>query len=267
MSEISNPPAPAQMPVAPTPQGGTGNGFGIASLVLGIVTMAGFAIPFLNFATIATGVVGAILGITGLIIKFKPRKAAMAGVILSGLGLILSIVLVVVFTAAFAGATKAISGDTVPKAGPSSSASVDGQSSSSASFKDGILTTADMKIEITDHKIIPVGQPGNEYGTTPVIAFYYKTTNLTNKKLNPSTSWLFAMKAIQDNNPNAVNELNVGLLPDDRFRDTQLEDIKQGGIVENAVAYNLSDETTPVKLVASDLLGAIKIGTMTYNLK
>lgn len=93
-----------------------GNGFGIASLILGILTMVGFAIPFLNYGTIATGVVGVALGIVGLVVKFRPRKAAIAGLILSGLGLILSIILATIYTAALAGAGKALSESTFPAA-------------------------------------------------------------------------------------------------------------------------------------------------------
>jgi hypothetical protein len=227
--------------------------------------MAGFAIPVLNFAGIGTGVVGVILGIVGLVIKFRPRKAAIAGVILSGLGLILSVILVVVYAAALGGAAKAISDGAVPTASASSSAASESQPTES--FKDGVLTTAAMKIVITDHKIIPVGAAGNEYGSKPVIAFWYSTTNLTDKKLDPTTSWAFAFEAIQDNNPNAVNGLDVASLPDEQFLNTQLEDIKNGGTVQNAVAYQLDDATTPVDLVASTNLGQTPLGKMTFTMQ
>jgi hypothetical protein len=121
VSENSYPSAPTMPPAPQPPQRGPGNGFGIAALILGIVTMVGFAIPFLDFATIGTGVVGVILGIVGLIVKFRPRKAAVAGVILSGLGLLLSIILVVVYAAAFSGAVKALD-DSATASNPQSSA-------------------------------------------------------------------------------------------------------------------------------------------------
>ena len=54
-------------------------------------------------------------------------------------------------------------------------------------------------------------------------------------------------------------------LPDDRFLDSQLEAIKQGGTVENAMAYELDDTTTPVDLVASELF-TDEIGRTTYDL-
>jgi hypothetical protein len=264
--------APHQ-PVAPQPpQRAAGNGFGIASLILGILTMAGFAIPFFNYVTIATGVVGAVLGIIGLVIKFRPRKAAVAGLILSGLGLVLSIVLAVVYTAIFAGAAEAVSKATVPPAGTSASAApadsaAEDTSSATASFKDGVLTTSEMKIKITSHRVIPVGQPGNEYGTKPVIAIVYTTTNLTDKAINPTLAWIGSFEAFQDNDPNAVNKLDIGSTPGDQYLDSQTEDIKNGGTVENAVAYELDDETTPVKLTASESLFTDDLGSVTYELQ
>lgn len=135
------------------------------------------------------------------------------------------------------------------------------------SFKNGVLTTRDLRIKIIDHKVIPIGQKGNEYGEKPVIAFWYKVTNLSGKKTEPSTAFIMDITAYQDNNPNAENELNVGSLPDDRFLDSQTETIKKGGTVENAIAYELDDLKTPVDLVASDDLGMTKIGKTSYPLK
>lgn len=158
-------------------------------------------------------------------------------------------------------------------ASSSTSSSSNGEGSSTAdsagsdaSFKDGVLTTSDVRIEITDHKVIPVGKKGNEYGKKPVLAFWYKTTNVTGKKVDP-TVFIFDIAAYQDNNPNAENQLDVGALPDDKFLDTQTETIKKGGTVNSAIAYELDDLTTPVVLVASNDLGMTEIGKVTYQLK
>lgn len=143
-------------------------------------------------------------------------------------------------------------------------------STSDSTFKDGVLTTSEMKIEITDHKIIAVGKKGNEYGTKPVIAFWYNITNLTDKDVDRDVSpmdFIFAITAFQDNNPNAENKLEVGGLPDDKFLETQMEKIKKGGTVANAIAFELDDTKTPVDLVASNDLGMTEIGTITYKLK
>lgn len=263
-------PTETQQPFAPQPpQRSAGNPLGITSLILGIVAMVGFAIPFFNYVTVAIGAVGLVLGIVGLLVKFRPRKAAIAGVILSGLGLILSIILAVIYTAAVAGAAEAISTrETVPPAATSSAAAAEtGQSDAAASFKDGVLSTPKMKVTITSHRVIPVGQPGNEYGDKPVIAIVYKTTNLTSAAVDPTTAWIGSFQATQDNDPNAVNELNLGSTPGDQYLDSQTESIKQGGTVENAVAYELDDETTPVKLTAKEDLFGDDLGSVTYELK
>ena len=100
-----------------------------------------------------------------------------------------------------------------------------------ATFKNGVLTTPELKIQITRYSIIEAGQKGNEYGEKPVIAFWYKTTNLSGDDVSPM-DFIFHFNAFQDNNPNAENELNVGSLPDDRYLDSQSETIKKGGTVE-----------------------------------
>jgi hypothetical protein len=125
----------------------------------------------------------------------------------------------------------------------------------------------DLKIKITDTKVIQVGEPGNEYGEKPVFAIWYETTNLSGKDIDPSTAWIAVFEAIQDNNPNAVNKLEMGSLPDDQFLDSQLETIKKDGTVKNAVAYELDDLETPVTLIATQGIGGDKLGEQTYNLK
>ncbi|MDD7352112.1 MAG: stalk domain-containing protein [Peptoniphilaceae bacterium] len=134
-------------------------------------------------------------------------------------------------------------------------------------FDGRIAEIEDIKIEITNFKVIQPGQTGNEYGDKPVIAFWYKTTNKTDKEINSTTAWLAIFTAIQDNNNNMINELQVSSLPDDRFLNTQLNAIKKNGTIENAVAYELSDITTPVTLKATQGIFGKKIGTYNYNIK
>lgn len=133
-------------------------------------------------------------------------------------------------------------------------------------FKNGVYETNDMKIEITDEKVIQPGETGNEYGEKPVIAFWYKVTNKTEKDIDPTTAWITAFQAFQDNDANQVNELDVGMLPDQRYTDTQMETIKKGGTAENAIAYELDDTTTPVIIKASDLVTGEKIGQKKYEI-
>ncbi|WP_223555476.1 DUF5067 domain-containing protein [Lysinibacillus sphaericus] len=134
-------------------------------------------------------------------------------------------------------------------------------------FKDNEVKIEDLKIKITETKVIPVGQKGNEYGEKPVFAIWYETTNLSDKEINPSIAWIVVFTAIQDNDPNAVNELEVGALPDDRFLDSQMENIKKGGTVEHAIAYELDDLETPVTLVANQGALGDELGKQDYEIK
>ncbi|WP_397537703.1 DUF5067 domain-containing protein [Rummeliibacillus pycnus] len=134
-------------------------------------------------------------------------------------------------------------------------------------FKDGIVKIHDLEIEITKEKVIKPGEKGNEYGEKPVLALWYKVKNLTDKEIDPSTAWFAVFEVIQDNNKNSVNKLEVGSLPDERFLDSQLETIKKDGTVENAVAYELDDLKTPVKLIASQGIGGKKLGEQTFKIQ
>ncbi|RIJ64136.1 DUF5067 domain-containing protein [Rummeliibacillus sp. POC4] len=134
-------------------------------------------------------------------------------------------------------------------------------------FKDGIVKIHDLQIEITKEKVIKAGEKGNEYGEKPVLAIWYKTTNLTDKEIDPTTAWIAVFKAIQDNNKNSVNELEVGGLPDERFLDSQTENIKKNGTVENAISYELDDLKTPVKLIATQGIDGKKLGEQIYKIK
>ena len=166
------------------------------------------------------------------------------------------------------GGTSTESNSTSNSPSPSTTSSPSSDAAKSdTSFKDGVLTTPDVRIQITEHKVIPVGKKGNEYGPKPVIAFWYRITNVSGEKKVTPSEFIFSITAHQDNNPNADNELNVGSLPDDKFLDSQTETIKKGGTVANAIAYELDDLTTPVDLVASNDLGMTEIGKVTYQLK
>lgn len=134
-------------------------------------------------------------------------------------------------------------------------------------FKDNEAKLIDIKIKITETKIIQPGEIGNEYNEKPVFAIWYEATNLSDKEIDPGTAWIAVFKAVQDNNPNAVNTLEVGALPDEQFLDSQLETIKKDGTVPNAIAYELDDLETPVTLIATQGIGGDKLGEQTFEIK
>ncbi|MFZ2558726.1 MAG: DUF5067 domain-containing protein [Lactococcus raffinolactis] len=124
-------------------------------------------------------------------------------------------------------------------------------------------------VRITSHKVINPGEEGNEYGNKPVIAFWYDTLVSQDYKndrpIDPMSSWIMNFKAVQDNDPNAINELQIASLPDKNFLQSQMSQIKPGGTVANAVAYELTDTTTPVKLTEKDMMGT-EYGSFEYKL-
>ena len=102
-------PEPASGPSTPPPGQKTGNGLGLASLIIGIVALLGAAIPIVNYVSGFVAFIGLVLGVIALFLKNRSRKAAIAGTALNLVALILSIVLAVVYTAGFVtGVTNAV---------------------------------------------------------------------------------------------------------------------------------------------------------------
>lgn len=134
------------------------------------------------------------------------------------------------------------------------------------SFKNGVYTSPQLTINITGTRVIAVGKSGNEYGEKPVLAFYYEITNNSDEKVTPS-DWITCFKAVQDNDTNKINQLKVAPHPDEELMSNQLSVIKKGGTLKGAVAYELTDETTPVQLVASAKFGTEEVGRETYQVK
>lgn len=144
------------------------------------------------------------------------------------------------------------------------------ENASDAYFDGTYLKGNTYTIKITEHKVIQPGEKGNEYGEQPVIAFWYDTIVSPDydesTPINATNAWILNFKAIQDNDPNKVNELQVAALPDEKFLQTQTADIKPGGTVQNAVAYTLTDTETPVKLVSETIMGD-KLGEGKFQVK
>lgn len=131
-ASVPPPPAPSPytpvaQPVGPdgTPPGGRVNGLGIAALAVGAVGLAVAFVPFIGALGGFLGFVGLVLGIIGLVLKGRKKGLAIAGTIVSGVALIASIVMVVVYTAALVSSVN----DALPQ-GPSvvDEAPADGES-------------------------------------------------------------------------------------------------------------------------------------------
>ncbi|MFZ2767755.1 MAG: DUF5067 domain-containing protein, partial [Lactococcus raffinolactis] len=110
---------------------------------------------------------------------------------------------------------------------------------SDSNFDGTMLRGNSYSVRITSHKVINPGEEGNEYGDKPVIAFWYDTLvspdYKTDRPIDPMSSWIMNFKAVQDNDPIAINELQIAALPDKNFLQSQMSQIKPGGTVANAV--------------------------------
>jgi len=174
--------------------------------------------------------------------------------------------LVLLIALGLSGCSGSTESDAAPTTGTEVQVDAPEQEAPADSFVDGVLTTDEVTIGITDYRVIPVGEVGNEYGDVPVLAVWYDTTNLgtSDRDISPM-EFIFTFEAFQDNDPDRENTLDVGSLPDAAFLDTQTENIKAGGTLSNAIAYELDDTTTPVELVAGGMIGD-EIGRMSFNL-
>ncbi|GAA1661585.1 hypothetical protein GCM10010977_24290 [Citricoccus zhacaiensis] len=74
----------------PGPPPKTGNGLGVAALVLGIIAIVIAFIPFIGMGSFLLGALAVILGIVGLRKKGLPKGTSIAGLILGALSLIIA---------------------------------------------------------------------------------------------------------------------------------------------------------------------------------
>ena len=119
-------------------------------------------------------------------------------------------------------------------------------------FLNNILVTKDVTMVIKDYKVLMPGETGNESGEKPVIAFWYDTTNLSEKEgVTASIAWHAMFRVCQGTDPNSDNELNEAPLPDNTLTETVNTAIKQNGTVSNAIAYYLDSLTAPVVIKAT----------------
>lgn len=145
------------------------------------------------------------------------------------------------------------------------------QSSDEEFYFDGTdLVTNNYSIKITGYKVIQSGEDSN-YSENQVIKFSYETTvdeDVTNLRITPDIAWFSTFKVVQDNDPDVVNDLDLIILVDDDGSISQNPEIKPGGTASNSMAYELTDEETPVTLIAvEDRVFNDEIGSHDYSIK
>lgn len=136
------------------------------------------------------------------------------------------------------------------------------------SYFDGeILETEKLKVKITDKKVLQPGDQGNEWGEKPLFVIWAEVTNKVGVELDIDAvnTIRFVFKAIQDNKEDYINTLTGIYLSD--VPDSAYKTIKKDGTVEAFFGYELSDEVTPITIVAIDYKGTgEEIGSYDYKL-
>jgi hypothetical protein len=122
MSQSFPPPPPASPSVPPAARTGAGAGaaaalsrnpLGLAALWVGIGAFVAALIPFVSYAAILAALVGIGLGVIALVLPARRKRAATAGAIVSGVALLVSIVLSVVYTVVLFGSLIGAVGDPI----------------------------------------------------------------------------------------------------------------------------------------------------------
>lgn len=137
-----------------------------------------------------------------------------------------------------------------------------------SSFDGSKLIKDDYVIEITDVKVYQTGH--HSYSDDPTLAFWFDITasEHTSADITPNGAWISSFIARQDNDPNAVNDLKVGSLPDSAHGEVQMQTLKPGGTVSSSMSYQLDDISTPVELIAvKNRITDESYGFQTYTLQ
>lgn len=166
-------------------------------------------------------------------------------------------------TLALAGCSSTLSNST----NQSNSSTTNSQSHSiTSSFKNNVFENNDAKIEIVKTQVSQPGGEVNELGGKPAFVIWYKITNKSGYELTPG-SWLNYFDAYQSDSGTESKLTNPPMPQYTNYTRNMVNSIKKGETAENAVAYELTNTTQPVRLVAQSALSQEKFGEQTFNLK
>ncbi|MEJ6348860.1 DUF5067 domain-containing protein [Holzapfeliella sp. He02] len=135
-----------------------------------------------------------------------------------------------------------------------------------SSFKNNVFENNDAKIEIVKTQVSQPGGEVNELGGKPAFVIWYKITNKSGAELTPG-SWLNYFDAYQSDSGTESKLTNPPMPQYTNYTRNMVNSIKKGETAENAVAYELTNTTQPVRLVAQSALSQEKFGEQTFNLK
>ncbi|MDR3365326.1 MAG: DUF5067 domain-containing protein [Clostridiales Family XIII bacterium] len=225
----------------------SGNGLGVAALVLGIIAIIGAWIPLLNIVSLIFAIIAICLGIPALIIgiaKGRPKGSAIAG-------LALGIISVVVFSASYVALDTYLNEETKPL--------IDQTNGDSYSY----APENDSANEEAPDVLISDGEYSTDYAGNPVIIVNFEWTNTTDK--TTSLIWTYNIKAYQ----NGV-ELDESYFSEDWLTSKEgvsaswtdsSKDVKPGATIQTSIAYEIADEAAPIEIEVSTFWDVDKVVT------
>ncbi|MGA1838373.1 hypothetical protein VD659_15745 [Herbiconiux sp. 11R-BC] len=126
----------------------------LAAVVIGGLAFVGAFVPFVNYGSWLLALIGLILGIVALVRRGRGRGLALSGTILSGVALILSVVLALVYTVGFVTSAVQSAGSNLSAAEPGA-----GQTAPDGAAVDVIPATFGQVVTYDDGMRISVSEP------------------------------------------------------------------------------------------------------------
>lgn len=224
-----------------TPPANRANGLAITSLVLGIVAFVLAFIPAVNMFGAFVALVGLVLGIVAIFQKRASKPLAISGAAVSFVAGILSIIMIVVYAAAFVGAIN----DSISKPITSATAAAEASEAPSptaapqsnyafgdtVTYKDGLAITVSAPTPYTPSSTAAgVDQAAN-------VQFTITVKNGTTKNYDPALFPTVSSNGVEGSNISDI-ENKVGFPPSTA--------VPAGGSISYVAAFSVAD---PSKLV------------------
>lgn len=231
------------------------NSLGTAGFVLALIGLFTGWIPVLGWIV---WILGAVFSVIGL---FKrPKGLAIAGTIISAVGVVLLIIFATLGSSIVDEASKELN---------KQSETVDDNSSKEkevkASFKNDTITQSDgSKIKFTGSEVM------NDFDSKPMLVVLFDYTNNSNEGQNLQLAFLDSVNAYQKLD-STTEDLTMAI-PDMNFkyqdRSDKLDaDVNPGSTVQGVYTYEIKDTSKPVVLEFKDGMLGEELGTKEYTIK
>lgn len=238
------PPVPGQYHSSPAPS--PSKGLAIASLVLGVIAILGCLIPGVNFVSIALGLVGGVLGIISLVKRLGGRGMAIAGVVLSILAIVVSMVVNLIFGAALTSVSEGLASaspmqpsvDASDVASPEAETSVPSDAQAAEVLQPGQAGAAgDYKVTVTgiNTNANSLVKEANQFNSEPVGQYVVVDVSVSYEGSEKGTPWIDLNWTFQGADHRDYKEASCSL--ENGVMDQP--DLRQGGSSSYAICFDV----------------------------